>query len=63
MDKFRAYQRKESLDGSPNKGGRNYGCYCCRKHRDLNEHKKYSRRKAKVGLKEETRKEILDESK
>lgn len=51
MDDFRKEQKKECLDGSKNKRCP-YGCQCCRKHGDLSKHKKYSRRLARVRLKE-----------
>jgi hypothetical protein len=61
MDDFRKEQKKESLDGSKNKRCR-YGCRCCRKIRDLNEHKKFSRKLARARLKNNDKKETSSET-
>lgn len=60
MDDFRKEQKKKCLDGSKNKRGK-YGCRCCRKIRDLNEHKKFSRTLARVRLKEKDKKDLREE--
>lgn len=60
MDDFRKEQKKECLDGSKNKRCR-YGCRCCRKIRDLNEHKKFSRKLARARLKGKDKKDLLEE--
>lgn len=57
MDDFRKLQKQECLDGTKNKKGI-YGCRCCRKFSNLNTHKKYSRKLARVRLKEKTQHEI-----
>jgi len=61
MDSFREEQKKECLDGSKNKRGK-YGCSCCRKIRDLNEHKKFSRALARARLKNNDKKETSSET-
>lgn len=61
MDDFRKEQKKECLDGSKNKHGK-YGCRCCRKIRDLNEHKKFSRALARARLKQKDKKETSSET-
>ena len=57
MDSFREEQKKESLDGSKDKRCR-YGCRCCLKIRDLNEHKKFSRALARARLKQKDKKDL-----
>lgn len=57
MDEFREIQKAQCADGSKNKRGK-YGCSCCRKERDLNTHKKVSRRLARVRLKEKDKREL-----
>lgn len=57
MDSFKAEQKKECLDGSK-KQAHKYGCRCCRKIRDLNEHKKLSRKLARVRLKNNDKKDL-----
>ncbi len=51
MDLFRQEQKKKCLDGSQNKRNK-YGCQCCRKIRDLNIHKKVTRKSARRRLKQ-----------
>ena len=60
MDDFRKEKKKQCLDGSQNKRCR-YGCRCCRKIRDLNEHKKYSRALARARLKNKDKKDLPEE--
>lgn len=60
MDDFRKEQKKESLDWSRHKRCR-YGCRCCRKIRDLNEHKKFSRKLARARLKNNDKKDLPEE--
>ncbi len=55
MDDFRKLQKTECFDGSKNKRSK-YGCSCCRKERNLNTHKKVTRRLARVRLKEKDKK-------
>lgn len=52
-DMFRRYQQSECANG----GGdtRRYGCHCCRKYGNLNKHKKYARRRARVKLRRKDR--------
>jgi len=61
MDDFRKEQKKECLDFSSNQRCK-YGCRCCRKIRDLNEHKKSSRRLARVRLKEKDKQETREDT-
>ena len=57
MDEFRKFQKKECKDGSRKKADK-YGCSCCRKISNLNEHKKVSRRLARVRLNQKDKKEL-----
>jgi hypothetical protein len=52
MDAFRKLQKKNCPDGGSGSGVNPYGCSCCRKHANLNEHKKFSRKRAKRKLKQ-----------
>lgn len=53
MDDYRKIQKKMCNDGGNSKG--TYGCYCCRKIRDVRDFKIWSRRLAKVRLRREDR--------
>ncbi len=61
MDTFRELQKETCLDGSPSGGKRPYGCRCCRKISNLNAHKKYSRRLARVRLNQKDKKSLIVE--
>lgn len=53
IDGFRKYQKRLCLSGAPNHVGI-YGCYCCRKIRNLNKFKKWARKVAKSKFRQET---------
>jgi hypothetical protein len=60
MDDFRKEQKKENIDFSENKRCR-FGCSCCRKIRHLGNHKKHTRKLARVRLKNNDKKDLPEE--
>ena len=56
MDDFRKQQKAKCFDGSSSQVSR-YGCVCCRCISSLNKFKKWSRKHARVTLKESDKKE------
>jgi len=56
-DEFRKIQKQCCEDGGNARGhNARYGCPCCRKIRNLNQHKKWARKKSRRVLKDLDRK-------